>query len=171
MPWMVREAFDFTEIASGEVDDPVDAAHVDAVLDHVEDLSLYVMKSTQGVDKNSPEFLEKRQECAATGTQGLANSRLWDCVRVCVFSLLHKISKTQIRNPNTRHQSGALAQGLEKLEKFLNKFGMEGYAVGTKITIADIHVLALLTFMGSGFWDGIPADFSNSFARITIVRR
>ena len=51
-------------------DDPMAAAHVDAVLDHVEDLSLYFMKSTQGVDKSSPEFLEKRAECAATGTRG-----------------------------------------------------------------------------------------------------
>ena len=48
-------------------DDPVAAAHVDAVLDAVGDFWKAAIGSTAGVDKNSPEFLEKRQECAATG--------------------------------------------------------------------------------------------------------
>ena len=63
------------------------------------------------------------------------------------------------------------ANQVRSLERFLKQIGTEGYAVGNKHTIADTHVLTHLTFMGSGFWDGIPADFSNSFARITLVRR
>ena len=54
-------------------DDPVAAAHVDAVLDAIGDFWKAVMVSTAGVDKTSPEFLEKRKECAATGDQGLTN--------------------------------------------------------------------------------------------------
>ena len=54
-------------------DDPVAAAHVDAVLDAIGDFWKAVMTSTAGVDKTSPEFLEKRKECAATGDQGLTN--------------------------------------------------------------------------------------------------
>ena len=49
--------------------DPVAAAHVDAVLDAVEDLSEALMKCTRGIDPKSPEYLEKRQECATTGTR------------------------------------------------------------------------------------------------------
>ena len=51
-------------------DDPVAAAQVDAVLEAIGDLWKAAMTSTAGVDKNSPQFLEKREECAATGTQG-----------------------------------------------------------------------------------------------------
>ena len=50
-------------------DDAVAAAYVDAVLEAVGDFWKAVMESTAGVDKDSPEFLEKRKECAATGTQ------------------------------------------------------------------------------------------------------
>jgi len=113
-------------------DDPVAAAHVDAVLDAIGDFWKAVMTSTAGVDKTSPEFLEKRKECAATG---------------------------------------ALAQGLANLENFLRKTGTVGYAVGNTHTIADIHLLAHITFMGSGFWDGIPADYANRFTRITSIRQ
>ena len=49
--------------------DPVTTAHVDAVLDAVEDLSEALMKCTRGIDPKSPEYLEKRQECATTGTR------------------------------------------------------------------------------------------------------
>ena len=74
-------------------------------------------------------------------------------------------------NPSTRHQLGSFGQGLEKLEKFLHKTGTVGYAVGNTHTIADIHLLAHITFMGSGFWDGIPADYANRFTRITSIRQ
>ena len=43
--------------------------------------------------------------------------------------------------------------------------------MGNKHTIADIQILAHITFMGSGFWDGIPVDFSHRFARITSIRQ
>ena len=153
------------------LDDPVAAAHVDAVLDHVGRLVALRHEINPGCWQKLPWILGEARRMCSHRYQGLTNSRSWDCARVCVFSRLHKNSKTQIRNPNTRRQSGALAQGLEKLERFLKQIGTEGYAVGNKHTIADTHVLTHLTFMGSGFWDGIPADFSNSFARITIVRR
>ena len=48
-------------------EDPVAAAHADAVLDASEDLLEAIMKSTRGIDSKSPEFLAKRKECAATG--------------------------------------------------------------------------------------------------------
>ena len=51
-------------------DNPVTAAHVDAVMDAVGDFWKAVMTSTAGVDKTSPEFLEKRKECATSGTRG-----------------------------------------------------------------------------------------------------
>ena len=69
-------------------------------------------------------------------------------------------SRSIFRNP---HQSGKLGQGLENLEKFLLKTGTEGFAVGDKITIADVHLYASLTFLGSGFFDGIPADYTKRY--------
>ena len=83
-----------------------------------------------------------------------------------MFSLLHKIST----NLNTRRLLGALAQGLERLEKFLHTTGTVGYAVGNTHTIACIHLLAHITFIGSGFWDGISID-SDKFPRITSIRK
>ena len=74
-------------------------------------------------------------------------------------------------NSSTRLHLGALAQGLERLEGFLQKTGSGGYAVGNQHTIADIHIFAHITFMGSGFWDGVPTDFSDRFARITSIRQ
>ena len=38
-----------------------------------------------------------------------------------------------------------------------------GFAVGDKITIADVHLYASLTFLGSGFFDGIPADYTKRY--------
>ena len=49
--------------------DPLTAAHVDAVIDAVEDLGEGIMKCTLGMDPRSPEFLEKRKECVS-GAQG-----------------------------------------------------------------------------------------------------
>ena len=56
---------------------------------------------------------------------------------------------------------GKLAKGLVNLEKFLLKTGTEGFAVGDKPTIADVNIFAGVTFMGSGFFDGIPADIAD----------
>lgn len=112
--------------------DPVAAAHTDAVLDISEDFITFITKSAQGIDIKTQfdEFCAKRKECATTGK---------------------------------------LAQGLENLEKFLLKTGTEGFAVGDKITIADVHLYASLTFLGSGFFDGIPADYTKRFPRITSI--
>merc|ERR1712025_772612 len=112
--------------------DPVTTAHVDAVVDAVEDLSEAIMKCTRGIDPKSTEFLEKRQECQSTG---------------------------------------AFGQGLQKLENFLHKTGTPGYAVGTSHTIADVHLLAHITFMGSGFFDGITANFADGLTRINSIRK
>ena len=78
------------------------------------------------------------------------------------------MSMTSVTNQNTLCQLGALAQGLENLEKFLHKTGTVGYAVGNTHTIADIHLLAQISFLGSGFFDGIAANFADRFARIII---
>ena len=51
-------------------DDAVAAAQVDAVIDAIEDLGKAISRSTRGIDPTSPEFLEKRKECATTGAQG-----------------------------------------------------------------------------------------------------
>lgn len=55
---------------------PVAAAHVDAVVDAIEDFYDIVMSSTRGVDKKSPEFLEKRKEVATTGKLAQAVDKL-----------------------------------------------------------------------------------------------
>ena len=49
--------------------DPVTTAHVDAVGSALGDLSEAIVECTKGMDPKSPEFLEKRQECATTGTR------------------------------------------------------------------------------------------------------
>ena len=49
--------------------DPVTTAHVDAVGSALGDLSEAIMECTKGMDPKSPEFLEKRQECATTGAK------------------------------------------------------------------------------------------------------
>jgi len=67
--------------------------------------------------------------------------------------------------------TGKLGQGLANLEKFLLKTGTEGFAVGDKATIADVVLFGGLTFLGSGFFDGIPADYTNKFPRITSIRK
>ena len=74
-------------------------------------------------------------------------------------------------NPSTRHQLGSFGQGLENLEKFLHKTGTVGYAVGNTHTIADISLLAQITFMGSGFFDGIAGNFADGFTRINSIRQ
>ena len=51
-------------------DNPVAAAHVDAVMEAVPDFLKTVITSTAGLDKTSPEFLEKRKEDATSGTRG-----------------------------------------------------------------------------------------------------
>ena len=81
------------------------------------------------------------------------------------------MSMTSVTNQNTLCQLGALAQGLENLEKFLHKTGTVGYAVGNTHTIADISLLAQITFMGSGFFDGIAGNFADGFTRINSIRQ
>ena len=49
--------------------DPVAAAHTDAVLDISEDFITFITKSAQGIDIKTQfdEFCAKRKECATTG--------------------------------------------------------------------------------------------------------
>ena len=49
------------------------------------------------------------------------------------------------------------------------KSGTVGYAVGNTHTFADIHVLVQITFMGGGYWDGIPSNYADGFARIKSI--
>ena len=72
---------------------------------------------------------------------------------------------------STRPKTGTLNQGLQKLENFLLKSGTVGYSVGNQHTFADIHVLALITFNGGGYYDGIPANYADGFARINSIRQ
>ena len=74
-------------------------------------------------------------------------------------------------NQNTLCQLGALAQGLAKLQNFLLKTGTAGYAVGNTLTIADLRLLAQISFLGSGFFDGIAANFADRFTRIKSIRQ
>lgn len=51
------------------------------------------------------------------------------------------------------------------LDKQLQKNGT-GFAVGDKITLADVYLLPVLRGYASGRYDGIPADFLDSYAGI-----
>ena len=68
-------------------------------------------------------------------------------------------------------QSGKLAQAVEKLEKFVTATGTEGFAVGNKLSQADVYLFHVISFLGSGFYDGIPSDFADKFARIKSIRK
>ena len=72
-------------------------------------------------------------------------------------------------NPNAHLLSGALSQGLQNLENFLHTVGRVGYAVGRMHTLADVHILAHITFLGSGFYDGIPTNFADKYTRIKSI--
>lgn len=111
---------------------PVAAAHADAVVDACEDLSEAIMASTRGVDKKSPEFLQKRKEVATTGK---------------------------------------LAQSIARLEAFVTKHGSDGFAVGKRLTVADVHIFHVISWLSSGFYDGIPADFADKHARLRSIRK
>jgi len=110
----------------------VAAAHVDAVVDACCDLGDLVMKSTQGIDKKSPEYLAKRAEVATTGK---------------------------------------LAQALEKIEKFIQNTGTEGFAVGKQVSLADVYLFHVVSWIGSGFYDGVPSTFADKFVRIKSIRK
>ena len=53
----------------------------------------------------------------------------------------------------------------------MHKTGTVGYAVGNTHTIACIRLLAQITFMGSGFFDGVAANFADGLTRINSIRR
>ena len=43
--------------------------------------------------------------------------------------------------------------------------------MGKTHTIACIRLLAQITFLGSGFWEGIPTNFADGFPRINSIRK
>jgi len=67
--------------------------------------------------------------------------------------------------------TGKLAQSIEKLEKFVLNTGTEGFAVGNQLSLADVYLFHVISWIGSGFYDGIPADFADKFARIKSIRK
>merc|ERR1712048_860671 len=56
--------------------------------------------------------------------------------------------------------TGKLARAVEKLERFVTKTGTEGFAVGNQLTVADVHILHVFSWLGCGFYDGISSDFA-----------
>ena len=89
-------------------------------------------------------------------------------LQVCVL-LLIIFCPNASTNPNAHPKLGALSQDLQNLEIFLRTVGSVGYAVGHMHTLADVHILAHITFFGSGFWIGIPANYADGYTRIKSI--
>ena len=58
-----------------------------------------------------------------------------------------------------------------KLSKIEANCGADGFAVGGKLTIADLHLAATTTLIISGFFDGIPKTALDKFPNVLAIRK
>lgn len=68
-------------------------------------------------------------------------------------------------------ESGTAYTLLSKLDSYIAANGAGGHAVGDALTIADIKIFTALTFIVSGFFDGVPATALDGFSNIQAVRK
>lgn len=66
---------------------------------------------------------------------------------------------------------GAVASLIAKVDSIIAKNGQNGFAVSSKLSVADVFVFAMTTAFVSGTFDGVPTDLFDKFSNIQTVRR
>ncbi|KAJ9513201.1 hypothetical protein QJQ45_029311 [Haematococcus lacustris] len=62
---------------------------------------------------------------------------------------------------------GPLQSKIAKLNALLTEAGQDGYLVGGRMTYADVAAFVVMSFLGSGMFDGVPRDLYQPFPAIT----
>ncbi|KAL6754467.1 glutathione S-transferase [Haematococcus lacustris] len=62
---------------------------------------------------------------------------------------------------------GPLQTKIAKLNTLLTEAGQDGYLVGGRMTYADVAAFVVMSFLGSGLFDGVPRDLYQPFPAIT----
>eukprot|EP00911_Craspedida_sp_UC1_P002625 UC1_evm7s1936 len=68
---------------------------------------------------------------------------------------------------------GNVAQLLQRLDSYIAAHGsnLTGHSVGNSLTTADLAIVASLTPLTLGFFDGVPKDVLEKYSNIMAVRR
>lgn len=75
--------------------------------------------------------------------------------------------KTAMRAEIAKTQIAPLAA---RLEKVVARHGMNGFAAGDKLSIADLSVYCWVNFLDFGFWEGIPKGIINATAHPHLMK-
>ena len=68
--------------------------------------------------------------------------------------------------------NGNIYQIFAKVEAYIANHGDgAGHAVGSALTLADVHLFAAASNIGSGFFDGVPCTCTDPFPNIQRVRK
>jgi glutathione S-transferase len=66
--------------------------------------------------------------------------------------------------------SGNVFEVMTKIEAFISKHGEDGFCIGDSPTVADFQVAVGLSFIGSGFYDGVDGSAFKPFPTMCAVR-